>query len=313
MESHNTPFSRSPESELLNKKIDLVEEKLDIVEQGQGVRQDVRRELYVIISKWGSIFSILLALIGYFGIEKYVNWKIDQVTVNKYKEITEEQTLFMKRVALQFQLKEIQNKTDKKKYEFEDAKTLVKEAKETGDKELIKDCLDELFRITFLLGKYESMENLRKEYEDENELFKPRTWANIAIANMYLYGESKNEPSRQVALNACRESLKQFPSYGEPQAVKLIIAMIDNSRATTGTSRSAIQSSALQLVTDIVEDVNSKTQQATAYETYNRLVKYQNNAVLKKYINMLFELYPEQMRAMEDIYYEYSNKLIGNS
>lgn len=71
MESHNTPFSRSPESELLNKKIDLVEEKLDIVEQ--GVRQDVRRELYVIISKWGSIFSILLALIGYFGIEKYVN------------------------------------------------------------------------------------------------------------------------------------------------------------------------------------------------------------------------------------------------
>ncbi len=307
MKTDNTPHNSSPEGEMLNKKIDLIEEKIEIVER--SVRQDVRRELYTLMSKWGSVFSILLALIGYFGVEKYVNWKVDQVTINKYKEITEEQTRFMKRVALQFQLKEIKNNTDKGNYKLEEAKTLVHEAMETEDKGLLKECLDELFGITLLLGKYEFMEELRREHENESELFKPRTFANIAIANMYLYGESKNESSKTIALGACQKALEKVPSYGEPQAVKLVIYMIDYNKQKDNSAKLELKENALQLLEDIVTDIKTSTQKRTVYETYTALVRHESNTILNDYVSMLFLHYPQQMQEMEDIYLAYAKNI----
>ena len=110
---------------------------------------------------------------------------------------------------------------------------LLRRSMQLGDQELVTDFLASLFRWNFNQGSYESMDKMRVEYETEYN-FKPSTWANIAIADMFLYEEFYSPIYKQRAIDAYTQALIVSPDYGTPQAVRLIIHMIDVERESIG-------------------------------------------------------------------------------
>lgn len=172
---------------------------------------------------------------------------------------------------------------------------------------LAEEYLDALFRWNFLAGKYENLDKLRVQYEERFE-FKPETWANIAIAGMFLYEETPSTIYKKRAISAYNRSLEKLPNYGLPHAVRLIFHMIDYDRAATAAKKQIEKDEALK----IMGILNTGSATISAYEAYRYILRIRDTTELKisGYAGLLFELFPEQLQIMKERSDHYNSKLL---
>ncbi len=189
---------------------------------------------------------------------------------------------------------------DARRKALERLSPLLSRVTKLQDRTLAHEFVDEYFRWTFQLGEYEKLDKYRLQYEKDFEL-KPSTWANIAIADMFLYEESASPIYLQRALDANKKALESLPTYGIPHAVKLIIYAIDIDRAPDN----AIRDKNITEANLLLHQLNSGSSQITAVETYEYLKQLENDQVAGHYIESLHAMFSENMKLMEQTYANY--------
>jgi tetratricopeptide (TPR) repeat protein len=170
---------------------------------------------------------------------------------------------------------------------------LLQKAMEIKDRETVSDYLDWLFRWTFLKGSYEDLDKLRVEYEKDYD-FTPETWANIAIAAMFLFEENNSSVYKKRAIEAYEKALEKRPDYGLPHAVRLIIYMIAYERQGDPKVKEIEVNNAKK----ILNGITSGSRYITSHEAYEYLDKNRKDKAIGYYIDMLFENFPELMKEL---------------
>lgn len=233
-----------------------------------------------------------------------VDKKLDNA-VNQVSSITE--TALRSSLKFEVDLLEKDAKARKTVGSYKDAakelEKLIEKAENIKDRELVTNFLDKLFEWKYKSYQWDGIDKLRTKYEKEYE-FLPRTWANIAIADMNLYEETYRQIHKERSLEACKKSLNALPDYGVPYAVKLILHMIDYEREHDLVMKENEKNNALE----IIRKMNSGRRVITSYETYQYLKIAQGGEYLKKYIDMLFNIFPEAMKQMKARYEKRASK-----
>jgi hypothetical protein len=192
-------------------------------------------------------------------------------------------------------------KTSDKKVALIRLEPLLKKAIEIDDPELVSEFLDEMFSLSVSTSQYENLDKLNSDYKKYAPYYTSTTWANIAIADMFLYEEKNAAIYKQRAIDAYKKALEVLPDYGTPYAVRLIIHMIDYERQKNVGIKEQEKQGAYQLL----ESINSGRIFITSYEAYNYLRQIRNIPAVKPYIAMLHDTSPEQMALMEKRYEDY--------
>jgi len=233
-------------------------------------------------------------------------------TERQLKEIRQDLEIAQKSV-LKSELANIVSEVDGAKIEYTEAirrlNPLLEKVINLNDRVLAEEYLDSLFRWNFLARKYENLDKLRVKYEEKFE-FRPETWANIAIAGMFLYEETPSSIYKKRALSAYNRSLEKLPSYGLPHAVRLIFHMIDYERADSPEKQQVEKDEAMKILTVL----NTGSATVSAYEAYSYLMRVGANDKLRisPYAQMLFDLFPAQMQTMKERSENYTNLINKN-
>lgn len=204
---------------------------------------------------------------------------------------------FAEKVLLRSELNALRSEVKAKRTSRKDAliqlQDLLQKVLTLDDKKLASEFLDELFRWTFDTNAWEKLDELRLTYQDNFE-FKASTWANIAIADMFLYEESFAPVYRERAISAYEKALNREPTYGIPHAVRLILHMIDYEREKDPNVKESEKKEAQKLINLVC----SGSRSVTPLETYDYLKRNASNYLIGGHINMLFETFPVEMKQM---------------
>jgi hypothetical protein len=228
--------------------------------------------------------AVLTLLGGYFGIPRLADAFYLRRQENKILRALK---------ALQLKLKQGQKNRDTfvKSGVFLNLKNLLWEAKEVlKNKEFLQEQLDQIINDLYSANQFDSIQDLRAKFENYFE-FSPWSWANIAIANMSLYRWDNMPEYREYCLQASQQSIKRLPNYGTARAVILIVNMIDANR------NKQIDHDGVK---NLIIEINSGDDTLVSSETYNYLMSCQQISGWKKYIDLLFELYPSEMAIMKN-------------
>lgn len=293
----------SMEAELRNKLFDRVKvdsERIDI--ENKKAKEELERKINDALAQLKEYQKNEKASLS----ESLTSFKntIDEKAKSAAKKETEAQIEPVKKdidlalkASLRTELNALRSDVDQKRVNYDMAvvrlNPLLDKAKKLEDGDLVAECLDELFRLKFLLRKYEELDALRVQYENEYD-FKPTTWGNVTIADMYLYSESPIPINKKKALEAYEKALKSLPNYGEPHAVRLIIHMIDYS---IGKDQKTHEKE-LADAGDLLSRINSGSAYVTSYEAYTYLLKIEKYEPLAPYVEALFANFPEEMNTM---------------
>lgn len=211
------------------------------------------------------------------------------------------------KTVLKTELNTLINEVKSRRLNYKDAlrklNPLLQRVIRLNDKELANKFLDYLFRWTYKNRSYEDLDELRIQYENDFD-FKETTWANIAIGDMILYEESFSPIYKERAISAIENSLNKMPNYGTPYAVRLIIHMLDYKKKKDQEVKESEKREALKLI-DIV---NSGTMPLTSFETYDYFIRSKGTRFYK-YVELLFENFPEPMELMSKRSKQYINLL----
>jgi len=178
---------------------------------------------------------------------------------------------------------------------------LLPKAKDLKDKALVEDILDHLFRWKFLSNVWEELDKLRETHEKDYE-FRAESWANIAIADMFLYEENNSSIYKKRAIDAYRKALEKLPDYGLPHAVRLIIHIIDYERQSDQKIKEEEKNNAKKLL----ESITIGSRFLTSYEAYDYLNRNRMDPLLGKYIDIIFGNFPELMDRLRERYEKYT-------
>lgn len=234
------------------------------------------------------MIAVLTLLGGYFGIPKLIEAGYQQRQRTRI------------RIKAEKLAKEIFAQREKKsiRYDplYDEVKELLWKAKDTiKNKEFLQRQLNEIIRKLYDSRMDEDIQELRAKYQDFFE-FNEESWANIAIANLNLYRLDGMNEYRQYSLEACKESIKRRANYGTPKAVMLIIYMIDHER-----NKEIFKEEIRGMLNEIVSGDDTMV----SFDTYDYLNRTQIIPEWKKYIDHLFNIYPEEMAVMKSRYEKY--------
>ncbi len=284
------------EIDLLKKEIALLEKDAQAKEKYRP--QEIRKQLYAMVSLWGSWLTVIVGILGFIGIQQYVNNIVQKTVELNYAEQAKKQSAF----NIRFEIKEIEDDIHRKNDDYEQALEKIarikNDALNTKDEYLIQRYVDVYTRFAFSALKYELLDEISTEFEKEGYKFSYITWANIAIANFYLYAESKKDVSKQKSFEACKRALDIKPNYGEIPAIELLNNMITYDLNLSKESRD----SALENSAKTFKALNSGIL-STQYMAYTRLTS--QDSVVSYYTNILKTNFPQEFKYLEDRYYDY--------
>jgi hypothetical protein len=238
------------------------------------------------------IIAILTLLGGFFGIPEAIKLGYRQI-----------QKFIIRNKAKKLE-KQLEAGIDRKSFldnrVFNELKRLLWRAKDVSkNKEFLQEQLEQIIGNLYDAGMYEGLQELRAKFQNDFE-FSARSWANLAIANMNLYLFDGVNEYREYCLEACKESIKRLGNYGDPRAVMLIIYMIDYER------KKQINKDNIR---NMINEINSGEDTLVSYETYDYLLRTKEIKGWSKYIDHLFNLYPNEMGEMKNRYEEHMKKL----
>ncbi|POY39334.1 hypothetical protein C3K47_02210 [Solitalea longa] len=273
------------------------------------VSEEVSDQFKGELSKWLLIIGGVVTVLGYFGIKEFdkyltrgIEKKIDMLTSERFKEQFETLSARLDRLyqlfTLRLNLDEVRRNAEdneKPKYpKIEETMALVDEAMHLGDDILAAYIIDRLVPFHFSQSQYESLDKIWMKY-NERIKFSDSTCANIAIAYMGLYIENTVPRNKELCLLACDRANEIVFDYGIPMAVRLIIYMIDYERSYVESEKEMEKTNAIKLL----RRISSGTLNVMAYETYNYIDISKDKRYSKKYVELLYQLAPDEMKALK--------------
>ena len=269
---------------------------------------EAKKQIKEIINTWGKIGSIIgsiiVALIGFFGYKGlgyYVREYVEKTVEKKYEEISREQKTFILNYDLGELKKQVAGKKMTEELAIEKINQKISVIEKTENDELLIEYLDYLIYLNFILRKYKEIASIVKKYGKDYSL-SFTSWANSAISNMDLYRLYGAKEYKVSSLELCENALQKLPGYGTAQAVKLLIGIIDYDKVENKEEKEKQQKAIMQ----ILKEVNSGTSPLTSYETFEYLERAGKD--FKKYVDSLFEIFPDQMSEMKQRYMKFQQE-----
>lgn len=180
---------------------------------------------------------------------------------------------------------------------------LLQQAEKINDLEMLPKVLDELAYVSFLLKKDAEFKKLFDRYAERTDLdIKATTFVNTALGTLYDYQNTGDIDVRDKTLMYLNKALRKLDYYGEALGMKLELFMTDYEFNVDAAKKEL----ALLEVKKLLEIINSKDYAAS--ETIRRLKRIQASSAKSKYIDMIFEKFPEEMQQMENLSNEYAAK-----
>lgn len=286
--------------------------------QNKNISNEISKEVDAHIWKWITRFvflgAILGGILGFFGvkevdryirrhIEKSIDKSIDKTVKEEYDRTVREQRIFILNWQLEVFKKEA-DETGNYNLVLEKIKPNIEKTVKTEDEELIIGYIDTLISFYFQAGQYKEIFSIVKEYEKDFS-FSPTGWATVAIANMDLYELYGSKEYKKASIKAADNALEQLPGYGSAQAVKLLIYIIDYDKEKSDAEKEEEQKTILRTL----EEVNSGSVPVTSYETIDYIKRAGEG--FSQYVDKLFEVFPAQMKKMEERYNKYYNEYLN--
>lgn len=241
------------------------------------------------------IIAIIALLGGFFGVPE----GIKSVKEKVQRSDVENKAKYLKKQIASGSIKAGIEEYSFSRYPvFCELKELLWEAKDAaGNKEFLQkelnDIISELYAARVrneAKGIDEALQEINAKFHKYFD-FSEQSWANIAIANMNLYRLDGMSEYREYCLEACKESIKRLGNYGTPRAVMLIIHMIDYERKKQVNKDDLL---------NMINEINSGDDMLVSYGTYKYLADTKKIQGWERYINHIFELYPEEMDEMKN-------------
>lgn len=183
---------------------------------------------------------------------------------------------------------------------------LLKNAEAKEKQLLLPEIINLLTYIYYDYKKYNEVTGLLDKYEGKIK-FVSTSYINAALTAISDYHNFNSVSQRMKALDYLNKSLELTQGYGQAQALKLEIFMMDYLRAEEDKKELALKD-AKQVLNDLL---NSESN-APSYETINRLNTDFDYIAFKKYVETLYKLFPEELKLVQkksDEYHSYLTKL----
>lgn len=181
---------------------------------------------------------------------------------------------------------------------------LLQKAEKINYAELVSLAVDDLLSLYYEQRLYNECEKLVQNYSQNYELL-ATTWFNTAIIYSNNYETYASRQQKDKCFEYLDRALLITPGWGEAQAVKLEIYMMDYLRTANDDEKAQSKIFAQNML----REINSGTSGASAYETLDRLTRDQKNNSYARYVGQVMELFPDQVAEMKVKSHEYSEKL----
>lgn len=181
---------------------------------------------------------------------------------------------------------------------------LLKDVEDKKRKDLIPDIVDLLTLIYYDYKNYNEVTDLITKYQGKIK-FKSSSYVNAALTGLYDYHNFNSVMQRAQALIYLDKSLELIQGYGSALALKLEIFMMDYIRAEKDEQRDTAVKDAKTVFNKILKSESG----APSYETINRLNKDSTISSYKKYFDKLNELFPEELKLMQQKANEYKKSI----
>lgn len=199
--------------------------------------------------------------------------------------------------------KQIGSGPDKYTYEITLDRTinLLKNAEDKGKDKMIPEVVNLLTYIYYDYKQYNEVTALLDRYEGKTR-FISTSYINAALTAVSDYHRFNSYSQRNKAIQYLDKSLELTQGYGQAQALKLEIFMMDYLRSDNDQQKEKATQESLKVLNDIIKSESN----APANETMSRLNSDVRVDEYKKYIDKLYELFPhelDQIRQKSDDYH----------
>lgn len=197
-----------------------------------------------------------------------------------------------------------------KRYNVEDltikCQQLLSKVEKINYAELVSLVVDDLLSLYYDQRLYNDCEKLVQNYSRQYELL-ASTWFNTALIYSNNYETYASVQQRNKCFEYLDKALLITPGWGEAQAIKLEIYMMDYLRSTNDDEKAQNKTFAQ----NVLKEINSGTSGASAYETLDRLTRDQKNARYGRYSSLIPEIFPDLYKEIGIKAQEYAEKLKG--
>jgi hypothetical protein len=281
-------------SEQLKDKIKQVEddmkEKINIFYY-EFVKDDMRKELNL------QKEELRKEMIGY---RDEFRKEIDPVKQKAESIVVELNTA--KRLLLDYNISKLKAESKREdikkediKKNFELAKEYLTQAEELEDKKLVTLAMAELSTAAYYAKKDREIESIIEKYIDSTDtVINENVFINLASGMFYEYVSTRDKNIKDKAMKYINASLRKINDYGEALGLKLEFFMADYEENFGTDAKEKIKHEASVIINHILISEFSPN------EAIGRFNRVKTNAIERKYIDMLYENFPDEMKKMEE-------------
>lgn len=178
---------------------------------------------------------------------------------------------------------------------FELAKKYLADAEKLSEKETISLAMAELSTSAYLAKKDNEIEDIIDGYMNSKAVdIKETVFINLAGGLFYEYVSTREISIKNKAMKYINASLRKVSDYGEALGLKLEFLMVDYEECFSEEGKNKIKHEASVIIGNIFGTPYSSG------ETIGRFNRVKTNPTEQKYIGILYSLFPEELKKMEE-------------
>jgi len=209
-------------------------------------------------------------------------------------------------INIEFEDLQKQVKAEKYTYDLtlERLTNLLQNAEDKNKDNLIPQIVNLLTYIFYDYKKYNEVTELIDRYEGKVKLIST-SYINAALTAISDYHNFNSISQRDKAIDYLNKSLELTRGFGQAQALKLEIFMMDYHRSDQDTQKDDALNDAKIVLNEILKSESN----APSYETIGRLKTDTAIQSYKLLVDKLYELFPEELKMMHEKSSEYEKYL----
>lgn len=191
----------------------------------------------------------------------------------------------------------------KESFQIEKARSVVEKIiNKTGDKKEKTNYFQEIVLIAFDKRDYLNINTLVNEFDSKIDI-SPKTWADVAIANMNLFDSTHNEEYYKKSYYACERSILLLKDYGVPQMIKIYLELI-KFKVARNNDQLEIMEDVRRAIQAIVKDIAARGL-VTSYEAYNY---FNVNPNWDDYNHVFQTEFADEFDSLHELYKKYTEQ-----
>ena len=209
-------------------------------------------------------------------------------------------------INIEFEDLQKQVKAEKYTYDLtlERLTNLLQNAEDKNKDKLIPQIVNLLTYIFYDYKKYNEVTELIDKYEGKAKLIST-SYINAALTAISDYHNFNSISQRDKAIDYLNKSLELTRGFGQAQALKLEIFMMDYLRSEQDSQKDE----ALNDVKIVLNEILKSESNAPSYETIGRLKTDTTIESYKLLVDKLYELFPDDLKMMHEKSSEYEKYL----